>query len=127
EPATRYVAFTRIRILPTPTLSMCPYLDTWVISQNASAALKYAEIHEGGGRRAQAAEIGAFVGGERHVALAVPAHRRHLQERGDGGDIRFEDDLAPGDRRIQSSRNPAHDSPPTRQPASSACASRTRG
>jgi len=34
-------AFTRIRIPSTVTFSMCPYRDTWVISQNASAALKY--------------------------------------------------------------------------------------
>ena len=32
---------TCIRIPSTLTFSMCPYRDTWVISQNASAALKY--------------------------------------------------------------------------------------
>src|SRR3989449_5183269 len=30
-----------MRIVVTVTLSMCPYRDTWVMSQNASAALKY--------------------------------------------------------------------------------------
>ncbi len=40
DPVTRYRARTRIRIPVTLTFSMCPYLDTWVISQKASAALK---------------------------------------------------------------------------------------
>jgi len=41
DPVTRYRVRTRIRIPVTVTFSMCPYLDTWVMSQKASAALKY--------------------------------------------------------------------------------------
>ena len=35
--STEPSAFTRIRIPFTVTFSMCPYRDTWVISQNARA------------------------------------------------------------------------------------------
>ena len=40
-PVTRNRVRTRMVIRVTVTFSMCPYRDTWVISQKASAALKY--------------------------------------------------------------------------------------
>ena len=40
-PLTRNRVWTRMVIRVTVTFRMCPYRDTWVISQNASAALKY--------------------------------------------------------------------------------------
>src|SRR6266478_376892 len=89
----------------TVTFSMCPYRDTWVISQKASAALKYMS-----GVGAEPAEVRALIARERLVCGTVVAHGRQLQEWGDRRDVGLEHDLAALDGRVETLGQRCHGS-----------------
>ncbi len=84
---------------------MCPYLDTWVMSQKASAALKYMS---GVGAEPSPTKRGTLVAREGLMGGAVVAHRGELEKRRHRLDVGLERDLATLDSGIESLGDVCH-------------------